>query len=295
MAARPADMWRVTIETSQRAMPATDATFGETFGEDLLALSRFEATPQPHPRWRFDALLAHPPTEDQLAALARASGESNPDLDSSLLRNQDWIAQSHGLNPPVRAGRFYVRGSHVAEPVPPGSWALLIDGTTAFGTGQHESTKGCLTALDRVARRCRPRRLMDLGCGTGILALAMARAFRRPVLATDIDPEAVRVTDENRRRNRLARDIRPVAAPGLNHRAIRGRGPYDLVTANILAQPLRKLAPGLARHVARGGTVILSGILAGQAAGVAAAYRQAGFRLVARVALGDWRTLIVRR
>ncbi len=295
MANKPPDVWRVVLTVPTAATPALETAFEIAFDEDLLALSHFEATQPPVFDWRFEALLSAPPSEEQLTMLAQAGGVPRAAIEAGLLQKEDWVAQSHGLNPPVQAGRFYVRGSHVTDPVPGGSWALLIDGTTAFGTGQHESTKGCLTALDRLVRSHKARRLMDLGCGTGILALAMARALRRPVLATDIDPEAVRVTDENRRRNQLTREIRAVTAPNLRHRVIASRKPYDLVTANILAAPLRKLAHGLARHVAPGGYVVLSGILAGQAAGVTTAYRQAGFRLVSRLADGDWRTLIVRR
>ena len=295
MAARPANVWRVVLTVPTAAVPALEAAFEASFDDDLLALSNFEATQPPLFAWRFEALLAAAPREDQLAALAKAGGVPRTAIEVGLLQESDWVAQSHGLNPPVQAGRFYVRGSHVTDPVPAGSWAILIDGTTAFGTGQHESTRGCLTALDRILRSHKARRLMDLGCGTGILALAMARALRRPVLATDIDPEAVRVTDENRRRNRLARHVCAITAPGVRHRSIAARAPFDLVTANILAAPLRRLAPELSRRVARGGFVVLSGILTGQAAGVAAAYRQAGFRLVTRIALGDWRTLVVRR
>ncbi len=295
MAAQPVNVWRVVLTVPTAAVPALESAFEAAFDEDLLALSNFKATQPPVFDWRFEALLATPPSEDQLTVLALAGGVPRAAIEAGPLQKADWVAQSHGLNPPVRAGRFYVRGSHVTDPVPGGSWALLIDGTTAFGTGQHESTRGCLTALDRILRSHKARRLMDLGCGTGILALAMARALRRPVLATDIDPEAVRVTDENRRRNRLNREVHAVTAPDLRHRVIATRKPFDLVTANILALPLRKLAHELARHVAPGGYVVLSGILAGQAAGVTAAYRQAGFRLVARLAQGDWRTLVVRR
>ncbi len=209
--------------------------------------------------------------------------------------DRDWVRESQRGYRPLRVGRFYLHGSH-DPPHPAGSLHdLVIDAGRAFGTGRHESTRGCLMALDRLARRRRVRRALDLGCGSGILAFAMARAWAVPVIAADIDPTAVAVTRENARRNRLAGLVRAVQANGFGGGAIRRGGPYDLITANILARPLAALAPSLSAALAPGGVTVLAGLLTDQEAMVRAAYRRQGLRLLGRVTLADWRTLILIR
>jgi ribosomal protein L11 methyltransferase len=172
---------------------------------------------------------------------------------------------------------------------------LRLDAGLAFGSGEHASTRGCLLALERIARRQRPRRILDLGTGSGILALAAAKLTRRPVLATDIEPWSVRVADENARLNREQRLVSARLADGWRHRAVRAGGPYDLVFANILARPLCAMARDLAAHLAPGGTAILAGLLGTQARMVLAAHRRQGLVLEARHDVGPWTTLVVRR
>jgi ribosomal protein L11 methyltransferase len=180
---------------------------------------------------------------------------------------------------------------------------LRVNAGTAFGSGEHESTYGCLLALDRLRRltahawairRSRPA-LLDLGCGSGILAMAMAKAWRGPVVAADIDPEAVRVTTYNVRRNGESALVRAVVSDGLSARDLRRKGSFALITANILARPLCKFAPGLAARLARGGYLVLAGLLSRQEAMVIAAYRTQGMRLHRRIALNGWSTLILKR
>ncbi len=204
----------------------------------------------------------------------------------------DWVRRSLEGLAPVAAGRFFLHGSHDRAARRCGGISLEIDAGTAFGTGHHGTTAGCLLALDGLLKRARPRRVMDLGCGTGVLAIAAARATGQPVLATDIDPEAVRVTLANARTNGVAHLVRGVAAPGLKHRAIAEAAPFDLILANILARPLVALAAGLSGILAPGGLLILSGLTTDQIRWVSAAYRNRGMRPLTTTAVGQWATLV---
>ena len=207
----------------------------------------------------------------------------------------DWVRRSLEGLAPVAAGRFYLHGSHDRTCRREGGISLEIDAGTAFGTGHHGTTAGCLVALDRILKQFRPDKIMDLGCGTGVLAIAAARATGRPVLATDIDPEAVRVTLANARANGAAHLVRGLTAPGLKHRAIAEGAPFDLVLANILARPLVAMAAALAASLEPGGHLVLSGLTADQIRWVAAAYRNRGLIPVATSLMGQWATLVFRR
>jgi ribosomal protein L11 methyltransferase len=208
----------------------------------------------------------------------------------------NWVAKSlEGLKP-VTAGGFYVYGSHSAEQLPPaGLIPLRIEAAQAFGTGHHETTTGCLEAIERTLKHTRPRKMIDVGTGTGVLAIALAKRTRTPVLASDIDPIATTTTIENARDNGVGTLVRAVTAPGLDHIAIARGAPYDLIVANILAGPLAALAPGIARAAAPGATIILSGLLATQCAWVANAYRAQNIVLRQRLIRGEWATLILER
>jgi ribosomal protein L11 methyltransferase len=207
----------------------------------------------------------------------------------------DWVRHSLEGLAPVTAGRFYLHGSHDRHGRRAGGLSLEIDAGTAFGTGHHGTTTGCLLALDDLLKRRRPQRMLDLGCGTGVLAIAAACATRNRVLATDIDPEAVRVTRLNAALNRVAPAVAALTAPGLNHRSIRSEAPFDLVFANILARPLINMAQGLSLVLAPGGTLILSGLTRDQLRWVWAAYRNRGLRFARVIFIGNWVTLALRQ
>jgi ribosomal protein L11 methyltransferase len=242
--------------------------------------------------------LAAPPSRAEvtilLAAAAAAAGTSVPGFGIEPLPDLDWVAESEKALPPIRAGRFYVYGAHVTAPPPAAAIAIRIEASVAFGTGRHESTRGCLLMLDRLARRGRVARPLDLGCGSGILAIAMARLGPAPVLAADIDPDSVAKARENAAVNRVARRVRVLQSDGYRGREIARRGPYDLVVANILAGPLAAMAPDLRRVLAPGGRAVLSGLLAAQERQVLAPHRSLGLVLEARLRLGDWTTLLLR-
>jgi ribosomal protein L11 methyltransferase len=211
----------------------------------------------------------------------------------SELPDKDWVRHSLEGLAPVVAGRFFLHGSHDRERRRHGGVPFEIDAGTAFGTGHHGTTAGCLLALDAILKRRRPERILDLGCGTGVLAIAAALAAKRKTLATDIDPEAVRVTHLNAALNGVAPLLHGVTAPGLKHTRIAHGAPYDLIFANILARPLISLAHGLTSILAPGGNLILSGLTRDQVRWVLAAYRNRGLIPIQTLFLGNWATLIL--
>jgi ribosomal protein L11 methyltransferase len=249
-------------------------------------------------RWQVSVYFAGRPDAGDEAALARAlreAGASGATFAVAPLPETDWVAKSLAALPPVSAGRFLVHGRHDRARVMANDIAIEIEAGLAFGTGHHGTTAGCLAAIDRLARSRPIRNALDLGTGSGLLAIATAKRTKATVVASDIDPVAVAVARENARLNGVGGRVATVVADGLNARAIRARAPYDLIVANILAGPLVALAPAIRRNLAPGGTVILSGLLATQQRRVAAIYRGQGLRREGSILLGEWATLVHRR
>jgi ribosomal protein L11 methyltransferase len=224
--------------------------------------------------------------------LSRLTGH---DVVVAPLPDQDWIKQSQEGLAPVRAGRFFLYGAHDAGAVPSGVIPIRIEAGLAFGTGHHETTALCLQALSRLAKQRRFDHVLDLGCGTGVLAMAAAKLWRQIVLATDIDPVAVEVARENARANRVAPLVRATLADGLTHPAIARMAPFDLILANILAMPLAQLAPALSAGVAPRGIAVLSGLLRNQENFVLSFYRAQGFKLREALRDGPWSALVLER
>jgi len=229
-------------------------------------------------------------------ARATAKGAGCTELDVEALGETDWVAVTQRNLRPVVAGPFFVHGAHDRARAAGRRLALEIDAQVAFGTAHHATTVGCLKALARLADQRRHRRVLDLGCGTGILAIAMARLLpNADILATDIDPSAIEIARTNCRINRVGQRVRVLLAAGIEHPSLRARPRFDLVVANILAGPLAVLAKPLAARLSPGADLVLSGILAAQTARVEAAYRAAGFRLATRSTLEEWVTLVLQR
>lgn len=231
--------------------------------------------------------------DEESAAAARTLMDREAEI--TPVPQVDWVRKSLEGLAPVTAGRFFLHGSHDRARRRAGGHAFEIDAGTAFGTGHHGTTAGCLLALDDILKRHAPRRIFDLGCGTGVLAIAAARATRRPVLATDIDPEAVRVTIANARHNALGPLTRAHTAAGLHHSVIRQSAPYDLIFANILARPLAALAHGLSGLIAPGGHLILSGLTREQLRWIKACYQTRGLIHARTIFMGNWVALVMKR
>ena len=233
-----------------------------------------------------------------LALAAMVAGIDAPAIQAGPVEAEGWLARTIESFPEQPIGRrFLVRPTHLPNPATPGRIVLRLDAGLAFGSGEHGSTRGCLLAFERLAQcppHRLPRRIIDLGSGSGILAIAAAKRLRRPVLATDIEPWSVRVAAENSRLNGVQRLVATRLADGWCHRMLRGAR-FDLVFANILARPLCAMARELALHLAPGGQAILAGLLGTQARIVLAAHRRQGLVLVARLDVGRWTTLVLRR
>jgi ribosomal protein L11 methyltransferase len=258
------------------------------------AVSAFEIAPQ---EWCVEAYppspVLTPALASQLALTAVAAGGSLIEIGEEKLPARDWLAENQLAFPPLRVGRFFIHGSHHRGPVPSGTIGIILDATTAFGTGEHPSTGGCLMALENLARRRRFRHPLDIGTGTGILAIAAAKLLRRRVLATDIDCGAVGVARRNVCRNGVAGLVRVRRAPGYRDRAFR-KSCSDLILSNILARPLALLAPDLARTLAPGGRAVLSGLLRRQEPIVLAPHRGYGIVLERRFVIDGWSTVVLR-
>ncbi|MBI1198389.1 MAG: 50S ribosomal protein L11 methyltransferase [Phenylobacterium sp.] len=262
------------------AQPATEALTFSILEED-----------EDRDVWRIDAF----PTEDDERAEAEAVLRRFPELRvaTEVLADADWLAMALSGLPPVRAGRFFVYGAHDRGLAPASTVNLRIEAGAAFGTGHHGTTVGCLFAYDQLLKRRRYLRVLDVGCGTGVLAIAAARTGSPVAVGTDIDAASVRIANENAKLN--AARARFVHASGLGHSLVRGHGPYDLVFANILAPPLVALSGDIGRALKPGGVAILSGLLRTQERRVLAAYLSKGFRLVRRIHRDAWATLVLRR
>lgn len=287
----------MTTFTAFTTLPAKSAA--EALGEAIEALD-----PTPYGvgvfeiedgsgRWEVGGYFLEAPDEIGLALLAASHGAR--EFVVSELPETDWVAQVRRELHPVRAGRFYLYGSHDADTVPNDAVPLLIEAAMAFGTGHHGTTSGCLIAFDRLLTEGHVfKNVVDIGCGTAVLALAAARVFPQTVLASDIDEIAVDVARVNAQANDLADRIEAVQAAGFDHPTLAARAPFDLIFANILKGPLIELAPDMARHAAQGGYLILSGLLLEQAEDVTAAYLAAGFERVYASEHGEWAALTLR-
>jgi ribosomal protein L11 methyltransferase len=288
-----AELWRV-------AATAPDAGGAEiamaVLGTACEAVSAFE-TASGH-GWHVEGWvtqLPQPGLIEAMLALAWAERrDAPPGLALERVPSRDWLGENQASFPAIAVGRYFIHGAHHRGKIPAGRIGLLIDATTAFGTGEHATTRGCLLALDGLAKRRRSTRVLDMGTGTGILAIAAARTWHRRVLARDIDGEAVRVASRNAARNGVGALLRVRRADGYRERGVR-RARFDMVFANILARPLVLMAPDLARAVAPGGVAILSGLLRGQERRVLAAHRIQGLRLARRIVLDGWHTLVLIR
>src|SRR6201996_2913809 len=250
----------------------------ESFFEGQPAIAAFE---RPDGRWDITVHFAEPPDRDsirELVGLAAGDGVAR-DITFDTVEAKDWVRATLEELVPVRAGRFIVHGHHDRAKVPPNKLGIEIEAALAFGTGHHGTTRGCLLLLGDVLKSRRPKRVLDLGTGTGVLAIAAAKALHDQVLASDIDAPSVKVAAENAKANGVGPFVEVTSGNGFAAPRLRQRQPFDLVLANILANPLRQMETPLSRHLDGGARVILSGLLSAQAPSVLAAYRSRGLVL----------------
>ena len=266
----------------------------EVFFEGQAVIAAFE---RPDGRWNVAMHFADPPDQALVRELvtSAASADIAETIDFDTIEAKDWVRASLEDLVPVPAGRFVVYGQHDRERVAPIKVGIEIEAALAFGTGHHGTTRGCLLLLDHVLKAWRPRRVLDLGTGTGVLAIAAAKALHEQILASDIDPLSVRVARENARLNVSGHLVRAICATGFAAPQFAAAAPFDLVLANILANPLRQLATPMARHLAPSALVILSGLLTPQAPGVIAAYRARGLVPVRHLRIEGWSSLLLRK
>jgi ribosomal protein L11 methyltransferase len=286
-------LYQASIEAGEAAVERIARALEETFDPSPVAVGAFELG-----KGRFEvfAHFAEAPPREMLLALIEhaANGAQLGPLRIGEIPDEDWVTLSQGKRRPVEAGRFLVYGSHDRARVPHRLLAIEIDAGQAFGTAHHASTRGCLMALDDVLKRSRPRSILDIGTGTGVLAIAAAKALKRPALATDNDPLAVDIARDNARKNGVVSLVRVLKATGFADEKLRSAAP-DLVLANLLERTLYELAPTLARYIPPHRRAILSGLTSDQACGTEARYRAHGFILEKRIILDGWTALVIVR
>jgi ribosomal protein L11 methyltransferase len=293
MSAAPASHRAGFALPDEQAARRTVDALTEVLFEGDAAVAAFE---RPDGRWDVTVHFAQAP--DQALVRQLVADAAGQDVASTIwfdsLEPRDWVKASLEDLVPVPAGRFVVHGAHDRARVPHNKLGIEIEAALAFGTGHHGTTRGCLLLLDRVLKANRPRRVLDLGTGSGVLAIAAAKALCRPVLASDIDAPSVDVARQNARLNGVGHLAEVIRATGFSAPEFARHGPFDLVLANILANPLRQLAGPMSRQMAPKGLVILSGLLTHQAAGVVAAYRARGLVPLAHLKIEGWSSLLLR-
>ena len=285
------------LDTDEASARRLTDLFCELFDPDTTGVAAFED--EARGIWQLEAYFAEPPDESAVRALIAEAIDAKTAQSASFheVTARDWVGASLDGLKPVEAGRFVVHGAHDRAVVKrqPSRIGIEIEAALAFGTGHHGTTRGCLLALDSALKQRIPHRILDIGTGTGVLAIAAAKATRRPVVATDIDQIAVAVARENGKLNAAPAYIRLCTASGLRHSAVRRGIPYDMILANILYKPLTKLAPAIAGALSRSGIVVLSGLLLSDVPGTLSAYRSAGLFLRRRTSIEGWATLVLTR
>ncbi len=289
-------VWKATFTAPVVHADAFATLLSDAFYPDAQAVATAEV--EEHVTWSVEAYYNDKPDaaeiETIIGPLAEELNLPVPEVTIEALPDINWVAKSLEGLAPIETDRFFVHGAHDADRCPASRIPLLVDAGEAFGTGHHGTTLGCLKFIEKECERRRPARVLDLGCGTGLLAIAAAKLTGQRIIASDIDPIATRVTRKNARVNKVHPLIKTITAKGTDSPELKDHGPYDLLIANILAGPLAQMAPGVEQQLARGGTLILSGILHAQEQMVLSAYRSQGLYLQDRLRIDEWVTLRLR-
>jgi len=289
----------VTFTASVNLDEAAARALADALGEESVLAGCAVDLGETAAGWEVVVYFEAGPDRTARTALARAArralGARAPAFAIAALPETDWVARSLAGLASVRAGRFLIHGRHDRDSRRANDIAIEIEAGQAFGTGHHGTTRGCLLAVDAIARTRRVASAIDVGTGSGVLAIAIARATKARVLASDSDPIAVAIARDNARLNGVGDRVRVIHAAGLGRREFAAAAPADLIVANILAGPLVALAPGVAARLAPGGTAVLSGLLPAQRARVVAAYRSLGLVLIRTFVLDGWMTVVMRK
>lgn len=291
---QPKQLWTYSFELPLKIIAQAEQSF-----DDLaLSVSSYEID-EDAGVWGVQILCDNPQQQaeitQRLHLLTGMVGCATPSITMQELIQEDWLARVAQDFPPLHIPPFYVHGQHITAPSQPHLKAIQVDAGAAFGSGEHGTTRGCLEAMAWLAKKRSPQRVLDMGCGSGILAIAAAKLWNAQVMASDIDEVAVRVTQKNIRVNRVDAAVTALVSDGYQHPAIGKTGPYEVIIANILAAPLVAFAPALAAHLTPGGFAILSGLLRWQETLVLSAHRMQGLRLVKRYRNGDWSALVLEK
>ncbi len=287
-------LWRIEIKAPKTAV----ADFEAALEPRCVSVSSFMLdSDDDNSDWRIEGFTGAEPDKDGLnkafSRIAKSHAFDAPKAKIELVPPTNWLAKNMADFPPLSIARYFIHASHHKDPPPSGSVAIKLDAGGAFGSGEHPSTAGCLMALDRLAKGRRFRRALDMGCGSGILTFAMAKTWKAPVTACDIDPEAVRITTGNAKINRVGSLVRAACGPSYQTPAVRTAAPYDLICANILARPLCHMAGDAAQVLKPGGVILLSGLVERDAMRVINRHRAHGFRLRRTLNLDGWTTIMM--
>lgn len=291
---QPEKQWQISIYIKRDYIALLD----EAFDDIALANSSFEID-EDKSDWKVDIITDFLPNksdiDSRLALFAGMAGIDTPIYDAKILEQKDWISEVESSFPPLTVGKFFVYGSHIKTPPPVNKIPLQVNAGAAFGSGEHATTSGCLLAITKLAKSRKFKNPLDMGCGSGILAIAAAKIWHCPVIGIDIDPVSVKVSRENALKNKAHKLVKFGDGDGYNTNLCRKNAKYDLIVANILARPLMKMAIDLNKHLAKGGVAILSGLLASQEKMVLSAHQVQGLKLIERISINGWNTLIIGR
>jgi len=285
------ESWSIRFETSEPTNPYESA-LTEICGVLALSVSRpyLDA-----PFWVVEGFCDFAPDEGVVTSALTAASQTDIAPEFAIIAHgeRDWLAENRASFPALHIGRFWIHGAHITDAPPAGARALHVEAAEAFGSGTHPTTEGCLRLIDDILKKSRPARVLDLGAGSAILAMAVSKIIpNAQLLASDIDPIATSTASANRSLNGIApAQMRCVTSKGFAHRTMSQKAPYDLLIANILAGPLKQLAPEIARHLSPNGRLVLSGILTRQERQIRAVYRANGLVIKRRIRIGEWSAL----
>ncbi|MCC3861354.1 50S ribosomal protein L11 methyltransferase [Pseudemcibacter aquimaris] len=296
--------WKISIISPIAFLPALEEILYATYDDEFPSLAAFEIKGDTDNKLMECYLNIEPDMsilQNNIENMASVMGISAPNADVELLEEKNWVAESQKMLKPITAGKFHLYGSHDADSIPEGKLAIQMEAGQAFGTGSHETTNGCLLAISDLCDELNPASILDLGCGSGVLAIAMAKYWDIQIIASDIDPVSVETAKDNIRMNNITAlnegengsGILAVTSDGYEHDAIKSNAPYDITVANILAKPLQMLAPDITSHLKDTGTLVLSGLLQTQEDDVLGAYKKHGWILKKRYPINEWVTLVL--